>query len=121
MRACPRARHGNGRGRQRALPLFTFGTSGAEMNRPLLCRVEGSQNSLLRIWAVRAVVLSNAGLLWSATLPIAYTAVRDPVTLLIVLLSIAVLLTRKVDSLWVILVTALIQLSAAAMNLVSGL
>jgi len=70
---------------------------------------------------VRAVVLSSAGLLWSATLPIAREAIRDTVTLLILLASIAVLLTRKVDSLWVILSAALIQLGAASVNLVAGL
>jgi chromate transporter len=82
----------------------------------------GRQAEHPRVKAVlRAVVLSSAGLLWSATLPIARESVQDPVTLVIVLGSVAVLLTRKVDSLWVILSAALIQLGAASVHLVSGL
>jgi chromate transporter len=70
---------------------------------------------------LRAIVLSSAGLLWSATLPIAREAVQDPVTLIIVIASVGGLLTRKVDSLWVILSAALLQLAAASVHLVGGL
>jgi len=70
---------------------------------------------------VRAVVLSSAGLLWSATIPIGQDIIHDPWTICILMVTVAVLLTRKVDSLWVILAAALANLTAASFHLVSGL
>ncbi|MGA8596308.1 MAG: chromate transporter [Bryobacteraceae bacterium] len=70
---------------------------------------------------IQAVVLSSAGLLWAATLPIARTAITDPVTLVIAASSVGILLTRKIESLWVILGASAVQLTAAAFRLVPGL
>jgi chromate transporter len=70
---------------------------------------------------LQAVVLSNAGLLWAATLPIARAAITDSVRLAILLGSIIVLATRKVESLWVILAAALVKLAAVSIGLVSAL
>jgi chromate transporter len=70
---------------------------------------------------ITAVVLSSAGLLWAATVPIARIAITDPLTFMIVVASVGALLTRKVESLWVILGAALVELTAAAFRLVPGL
>jgi chromate transporter len=70
---------------------------------------------------IQAVVLSSAGLLWAATLPIASTAITDLLTAIIVAISVGVLSTRKVESLWVILGAAALHLTAAAFRLVPGL
>jgi hypothetical protein len=66
---------------------------------------------------LRAVVLASAGLLWAATLPIARASVTTPLSLVIFVGSFTVLATRKVDSLWVILSVALLQLTASAAGL----
>lgn len=70
---------------------------------------------------IKAVVLSSAGLLWAATIPIARSAITDPLTMVIVVASVAILFTRKVESLWVILGAAVLQLTTAAFRLVPGL
>lgn len=70
---------------------------------------------------LQAVVLSSAGLLWAATVPIARGAITGPVSLAILLASVIILATRKIDSLWVILAAALLQLAAASFGLVSRL
>jgi chromate transporter len=70
---------------------------------------------------LQAVVLSSAGLLWAATLPIARGTITGPVSIAILLGSIIVLATRRVESLWVILAAALLQLAAASFGLVSTL
>jgi len=67
---------------------------------------------------LRAVVLASTGLLWAATLPIARAAITTPVSLAIFVGSVAVLATRKVESLWIILSAALLQLTASAAGLV---
>jgi chromate transporter len=69
---------------------------------------------------LQAVVLASAGLLWSAALPIAQSTVTTPVSLAILLGSLVVLATRKVESLWVILGAALVQLTATSANLVAS-
>ncbi len=53
--------------------------------------------------AIRAVVLASAGLLLSASLPLARDAVTGPLTFGIMLASVAVLALTKVDTLWVVL------------------
>ncbi len=70
---------------------------------------------------IQAVVLASAGLLWSATIPLARDAVTNWLTLAIVLMGLALLATRKVEALWVILGSSLIYLTAASLRLVSGL
>lgn len=70
---------------------------------------------------LQAVVLSSAGLLWAATLPIARGAITDRVSLGILLGSVIVLATRKVESVWVILAAVLLQLASVSFGLVSAL
>lgn len=70
--------------------------------------------------ALQAVVLSSAGLLWASTLPIARGAITGPVSLAIFLGSVILLATRKVESVWIILAAALIQLAAASLGLLSS-
>jgi chromate transporter len=71
--------------------------------------------------AIQAVVLASAGLLWAAALPLAKEAATDAVTAAIIVVSLLVLLTRKVDSLWVILVSAVVETAAASFHFVHGL
>ena len=70
---------------------------------------------------IQAVVLSSAGLLWAATIPIARSAITDPLTIIILVASVGILLTRRVESLWVILGASAVQLTAASFRLVPGL
>jgi chromate transporter len=70
---------------------------------------------------IKAVVFSSAGLLWAATIPIGSQAVTDPLTIGILVVGLGILLTHKVDSLWVILGAAIIQLTALSLKLVPGL
>ncbi len=70
---------------------------------------------------IQAVVLASAGLLWVDALPLGRQAVTDPLLLGILLLGAAVLASRKVESLWVILGSASLYLAAASVGLVSGL
>jgi chromate transporter len=69
---------------------------------------------------LRAVVLASAGLLWAATLPIAKTTIATPMSLGVFAISLWVLLAWKVESVWIILGAAMLQLAASAAGLVSG-
>jgi chromate transporter len=64
--------------------------------------------------AIRAVILASAGLLLSASVPLARDAITGPVTLGIVLVSFGVLIVSKIDSLWVVLGGAAVGLIAKA-------
>lgn len=66
--------------------------------------------------AIRAVVLASAGLLLSASVPLALDAIRGPLTLGIVLVSFAVLALTKLDTVWVVLGGAVIGLIAKLIN-----
>lgn len=57
---------------------------------------------------LHAIVLSSAGISLSATLPLATDALVNPVTWIIALVSLFILLWSDVDSIWVILGSALI-------------
>jgi chromate transporter len=70
---------------------------------------------------IRAIVMASAGLLWAAAIPLARETATDPVTLAIILLSLAVLVTRKVESLWVILASGIVEMTAASLHLASRL
>jgi chromate transporter len=70
---------------------------------------------------IQAVVLSSAGLLWAATLPIARGAITGPVGVALLVASVIVLATRKVESLWVILAAALVQLAASCFGMIENL
>ncbi len=71
--------------------------------------------------AIQAVVLASAGLLWVDALPLGRQAVTDPLLLAILVAGAGVLATRKVESVWVILGSAVVYLAAASVRLVSGL
>lgn len=53
--------------------------------------------------AIRAVVLASAGLLLSASVPLARDAITGPLTLGIVIASFALLALTKIDTIWVVL------------------
>lgn len=53
--------------------------------------------------AIRAVVLASAGLLLSASLPLARDAITGPLTFAIVLASLGLLTFTRVDTVWVVL------------------
>jgi chromate transporter len=82
------------------LPLMTW--MGARAGTP---RIRG---------AIRAVVLASAGLLLSASLPLARDAITGLLALVIVVVSFVVLSFTRVDSAWV-------MLGAAAVGLVAKL
>jgi chromate transporter len=88
------------------LPLLHF--AGRKAEHP---RVKGT---------IRAVVMASAGLLWAAAIPLAHETATDPLTIGIILLSLAALLTRKVESLWVILASGLLEITAASLHLAGG-
>jgi chromate transporter len=62
--------------------------------------------------AIRAVVLASAGLLLSASVPLARDAITGPLTFVIMLLSFAVLVLTKIDTVWVVVGGATIGLVA---------
>ena len=66
--------------------------------------------------AIRAVVLASAGLLLSASLPLARDAITGPLTFGIMLVSVAVLAFTKVDTMWVVVGGAVVGLAAKMVN-----
>jgi len=66
--------------------------------------------------AIRAVVLASAGLLLSASLPLARDAITGWVTCGVVLVSFAILIVTKIDTVWVVLGGAVVGLIAKASN-----
>ena len=62
--------------------------------------------------AIRAVVLASAGLLLSTSLPLTRDAITGAVTFAIVLVSLAILVLTKIDTIWVVLGGAAIGLIA---------
>jgi chromate transporter len=66
---------------------------------------------------LRTVVLTSAALLVTAALPLARDAIRGPLTLTVGVVSLLVLLSQKVETLWVIVGAALVSLAAALSGL----
>jgi chromate transporter len=66
---------------------------------------------------LQAVVLASAGLLLSSALPLARDALVGPTTTAIALVGLAMLLTKKVDTLWVIGGGALVSLTSTLAGL----
>jgi len=64
--------------------------------------------------AIRAVLLASAGLLLSASVPLARDAITGPLTFGIMLASFAVLALSKIDTVWVVVGGAVIGLAAKA-------
>ena len=69
--------------------------------------------------AMQAVVIASAGLLLAAAVPLAQDALTDPINILIAVVTVALLLTTEIDTLWIILGAATISLTSAALR-VSG-
>lgn len=80
------------------IPLVHF--AGRKIDHP---RVKG---------VLQSVVIASAGLLLAAAIPLARDALTDPVTMAIAAVSLVVLLTTEVDTLWLILGSAIVTLSA---------
>jgi chromate transporter len=71
--------------------------------------------------AIQGVVLASAGLLWVDALPLGRQAITDPLLLAILIAGTGVLATRRIESVWVILGSAIIYLAAASVRVVAGL
>jgi chromate transporter len=89
------------------IPLVHF--AGRHIERP---RVKG---------VLQAVVIASAGLLLAASIPLARDALTDWVTMLIAAVSLVLLLTTELDTLWIILGAAAISLSASSLGLIGTL
>ena len=87
------------------IPLVHF--VGRRMDHP---RVKG---------VLQTVVIASAGLLLAAAIPLARDALTDPVTVAIAVVSLALLLVTKIDTLWIILGAAVISLSASSIGVLS--
>ena len=73
-----------------------------------------------RVKAVlQSVVIASAGLLLAAAIPLARDALTDPVTIAIAAVSLVVLLTTEIDTLWLILGAAVISLSASSLGVLT--
>lgn len=67
--------------------------------------------------AIEAVVLTSAGLLWVASVPLARSTAKDAATVTILIISVMVLLARRVEGVWVILVAGVLEVTAVALHL----
>lgn len=67
---------------------------------------------------LQTVVIASAGLLFAAAIPLARDALTDPVTVAIAAVSLVLLLTTKLDTLWIILGAAVISLSASSVGII---
>jgi len=70
---------------------------------------------------LQTVVVASAGLLLAAAIPLARDALTDPVTIAIAVVSLVVLLTTTIDTLWIILAAAVGTLSASAVGVLTSL
>lgn len=68
---------------------------------------------------LQTVIIASAGLLLAASIPLARDALTDPVTVAIAAVSLVVLLTTKLDTLWIILGAAIVSLSASSLGLLT--
>lgn len=62
------------------------------------------------------VVLASAGLLLAAAIPLGRSALVDPVTLAIAVAAVLLILSKKIDSLWIILGAAMITMIASSVH-----
>lgn len=80
-----------------------------------LISLSGRYNEHPRVRSVlQTIVLASAGLLAAAAIPLAYDALTNPVTIAIAAVSFVLLLTTKLDTLWIILGAAVIAVTASA-------
>jgi chromate transporter len=68
---------------------------------------------------LQTIVIASAGLLLAAAIPLARDALTDPITVMISAVSLVVLLTTKLDTLWLILGAAIVSLSASSLGILS--
>jgi chromate transporter len=67
--------------------------------------------------ALSAVVLSSAGLIVYAVLPMAQSTVTGVVPLVLAAASCAILIRKRVNTVWVVLASAAVMLAAAGVGL----
>jgi chromate transporter len=70
---------------------------------------------------LQAVIIASAGLLLAAAIPLGRDGLTGPVTIGIALVSFVLLLTTKLDTLWIILGAALVSLSVSSLGLIQQL
>ena len=70
---------------------------------------------------LQSVVIASAGLLLAAAIPLARDALTDPATMVIAAVSLVVLLMTELDTLWLILSSAVVSLSASSLGVLKGL
>ncbi|MFZ0569883.1 MAG: chromate transporter [Rhodomicrobium sp.] len=70
---------------------------------------------------LQTIVVASAGLLLAAAIPLAQSALTDPVTIAIALVSLGLLLLTEIDTLWIILGASVVSLSASAFGLVASI
>jgi chromate transporter len=68
---------------------------------------------------LQAIVIASAGLLLAAAIPLARDALVDPITIAIALGSLVLLLTTKLDTLWIIAGASVISLSSASLGILT--
>ncbi len=66
---------------------------------------------------LQTVVIASAGLLLAAAIPLAQDALTDPVTVAIAVVSLVLLLTTKLDTLWIILGAAGVSSVASSVDI----
>jgi chromate transporter len=70
---------------------------------------------------LQTVIIASAGLLLAAAIPLGRDGLTGPLTAGIALVSFALLITTKLDTLWIILGAALVSLSASSLGLIQQL
>jgi chromate transporter len=87
-----------------------------------LVQLAGQHTDHPRVRSVlQTVVIASAGLLLAASIPLARVALTDPVTVGIAAMSLVLLLTTELDTLWIILGAATVSLSASSLGLIARL
>ncbi|MEK4031737.1 chromate transporter [Methylocystis sp. IM3] len=66
---------------------------------------------------LQCVVIASAGLLLAAAIPLARDALTDPIAVVIAAVGLVVLLTTELDTLWLIIGSAVVALSAPSLGL----
>lgn len=67
---------------------------------------------------IHAVILASAGLLWASAVPLTREIAHDPFTWGLLIVCTGVLLTRRVESVWVVLSAGLIELTLSSLHLI---
>lgn len=70
---------------------------------------------------LQTIVIASAGLLLAAAIPLARDGLTGPVTWTVAVVCFVLLLTTKLDTLWMILGAALVSLTASSVGLVAYL